>query len=85
MASYLHNSISSVLVVDIALTYCQETLVHSSNGLTVKALKDAKKNVNFVKACIAFSEVTLPSISTQIKQFNLYLETAEVTLSSCLC
>ncbi|KAE8646062.1 VPS35 endosomal protein sorting factor-like isoform X1 [Cucumis sativus] len=58
----------------------KETLVHSSNGLTVKALKDAKKNVNFVKACIAFSEVTLPSISTQIKQFNLYLETAEVAL-----
>ncbi|XP_008447726.1 uncharacterized protein LOC103490132 isoform X2 [Cucumis melo] len=58
----------------------KETLVHSSNGLTVKALKDTKNHVNFVKACIAFSEVTLPSISAQIKQFNLYLETAEVAL-----
>ncbi|CAK9309602.1 unnamed protein product [Citrullus colocynthis] len=58
----------------------KETLVHSSNGLAVKALKDARKHVNFVKACIAFSEVTLPSISAQIKQFNLYLETAEVAL-----
>ncbi|XP_022139513.1 UPF0505 protein C16orf62 homolog isoform X2 [Momordica charantia] len=57
-----------------------ETLVHSSNGLAVKALKDANKHVNFVKSCIAFSEVTLPSISAQIKQFNLYLETAEVAL-----
>ncbi|XP_038898827.1 VPS35 endosomal protein-sorting factor-like isoform X3 [Benincasa hispida] len=56
----------------------KETLVHSSNGLAVKALKDVMKHANFVKACIAFSEVTLPSISAQIKQFNLYLETAEV-------
>lgn len=71
--------------LDIALTCCQETLVHSSNGLAVKALKDARKHVNFVKACIAFSEVTLPSISAQIKQFNLYLETAEVTSSFRLC
>ncbi|XP_022940977.1 UPF0505 protein C16orf62 homolog [Cucurbita moschata] len=58
----------------------KDTLVHSSNGLAVKALKDAKKHGNFVKSCIAFSEVTLPSISTHIKQFNLYLETAEVAL-----
>lgn len=76
MDSCLHTSLNSL---DVALTYFQETLVHSSNGLAVKALRDAKNHVNFVKSCIAFSEVTLPSISTHIKQFNLYLETAEVT------
>ncbi|KAG6670644.1 hypothetical protein I3843_Q048600 [Carya illinoinensis] len=57
-----------------------ETLVHSSNCLAIKALKDAKKHLSFVKSCIAFGEVTLPSISAQIKQLNLYLETAEVAL-----
>ncbi|KAF5478943.1 hypothetical protein F2P56_005464 [Juglans regia] len=57
-----------------------ETLVHSSNCLAIKALKDAKKHLSFIKSCIAFGEVTLPSISAQIKQLNLYLETAEVAL-----
>ena len=79
MDSSFHTSLKSLDVV--ALTYFQDTLVHCSNGLAVKALKDAKKHGNFVKSCIAFSEVTLPSISTHIKQFNLYLETAEVILS----
>ncbi|XP_050138630.1 uncharacterized protein LOC126614962 isoform X1 [Malus sylvestris] len=57
----------------------KETLIHSSNCLAIKALKDAK-HLSFVKSCIAFSEVTLPSISSQIRQLNLYLETAEVAL-----
>ncbi|KAM1041248.1 hypothetical protein ACFX13_031192 [Malus domestica] len=57
----------------------KETLIHSSNCLAIKALKDAK-HLSFVKSCIAFSEVTLPSISSQIMQLNLYLETAEVAL-----
>ncbi|KAG7957678.1 hypothetical protein I3843_11G187400 [Carya illinoinensis] len=62
------------------LNELKETLVHSSNCLAIKALKDAKKHLSFVKSCIAFGEVTLPSISAQIKQLNLYLETAEVAL-----
>ncbi|XP_068312077.1 uncharacterized protein [Pyrus communis] len=57
----------------------KETLIHSSNCLAIKALKDAK-HLSFVKSCIAFSEVTLPSIASQIRQLNLYLETAEVAL-----
>ncbi|XP_062169549.1 uncharacterized protein LOC133875428 isoform X2 [Alnus glutinosa] len=63
-----------------SLNELKETLVHSSNCLAIKALKDAKKHLSFVKSCIAFSEVTLPSISARIKQLNLYLETAEVAL-----
>ncbi|KAJ4975936.1 hypothetical protein NE237_001042 [Protea cynaroides] len=58
----------------------KETLVHSSNYLAVKAMKDAKKHDSFLKSCIAFSEVTIPSISVTIRQMNLYLEAAEVAL-----
>ncbi|CAA7048419.1 unnamed protein product [Microthlaspi erraticum] len=58
----------------------KETLVRSSNTLAVKALKAGKKHINFVKSCLAFSEVTIPSVSTPMKHLNLYLETAEVAL-----
>ncbi|KAH7546757.1 hypothetical protein FEM48_Zijuj01G0235300 [Ziziphus jujuba var. spinosa] len=57
-----------------------ETLIHSSNCLAVKALKNGSKNLSFFKSCIAFCEVTLPSISSHTRQLNLYLETAEVAL-----
>ncbi|MED6218342.1 hypothetical protein PIB30_025917 [Stylosanthes scabra] len=56
----------------------KETLVHSSNSLAIQALKCAKKHLSLVKACITFSEVTIPSISAQSKQFDHFLETAEV-------
>ncbi|CAJ1971428.1 unnamed protein product [Sphenostylis stenocarpa] len=55
----------------------KETLVHSSNSLAIQALKCAKKHPSFVKSCITFSEVTIPSISSH-RQFDLFLETAEV-------
>uniref|UniRef100_A0A1J3E3C4 UPF0505 protein n=1 Tax=Noccaea caerulescens TaxID=107243 RepID=A0A1J3E3C4_NOCCA len=58
----------------------KETLVRSSNSLAVKALKAGKRHINFVKSCLAFSEVTIPSVSTPMKHLNLYLETAEVAL-----
>ncbi|XP_068666819.1 uncharacterized protein [Aristolochia californica] len=58
----------------------KETLVHSCNYLAVKAIRDAEKCVDFVKSCIAFNEVTIPSITTIIGRMNLYLETAEVAL-----
>ncbi|KAH9803878.1 VPS35 endosomal protein sorting factor-like [Citrus sinensis] len=56
----------------------KETLVHSSNHLATKALKDGRKHLSFVKSCIAFSEVTIPSISDHIRQLNLYIETSEI-------
>ncbi|CAH8347235.1 unnamed protein product [Eruca vesicaria subsp. sativa] len=58
----------------------KETLVRSSNTLAVKALKAGNKHINFVKSCLAFSEVTIPSVTIPTKQLNLYLETAEVAL-----
>ncbi|OMP04384.1 Vacuolar protein sorting-associated protein 35 [Corchorus olitorius] len=63
-----------------SITELKEILVHSSNCLAAKATKDGKKHLGFVKSCIAFSEVTIPSISGHIKQLHLYLETAEVAL-----
>ncbi|XP_045830348.1 VPS35 endosomal protein-sorting factor-like isoform X2 [Trifolium pratense] len=55
----------------------KETLVHSSNSLAIQSLKCAKKDLSFFKSCVTFSEVTIPSISGQ-RQFDLFLETAEV-------
>ncbi|XP_027329733.1 UPF0505 protein C16orf62 homolog isoform X3 [Abrus precatorius] len=61
------------------LNELKETLVHSSNYLAIQTLKCTKKHLSFVKSCITFSEVTIPSISAQ-RQFDLFLETAEVAL-----
>ncbi|XP_019456612.1 PREDICTED: UPF0505 protein C16orf62 homolog isoform X1 [Lupinus angustifolius] len=61
------------------LNELKEALVHSSNYLAIQALKCPKKHPScFFKSCITFSEVTIPSISAQGRQFDLYLETAEV-------
>ncbi|KAA8523649.1 hypothetical protein F0562_010072 [Nyssa sinensis] len=62
----------------------KETLVHSSNCLAIKAMKDGKTHLSFVKSCVAFSEVTIPSIPAHVVQLSLYLETAEVALSGGL-
>ncbi|KNA22780.1 hypothetical protein SOVF_031280 isoform A [Spinacia oleracea] len=59
----------------------KETLVHRSNWLVMKALKDSKQLVSFGKSCLAFSEATIPSIANPVKQLFLYLETAEVALT----
>ena len=44
----------------------------------MKTLKDAKQHLSFARSCLAFSEATIPSITTPAKQLFLYLETAEV-------
>ncbi|KAL6975265.1 hypothetical protein U1Q18_024059 [Sarracenia purpurea var. burkii] len=56
------------------------TLIHSSNCLAVKAMKGGQNHISFVKSCMAFSEVTIPSVPSYVKQLNLYLETIEVAL-----
>ncbi|KAJ6813205.1 UPF0505 protein [Iris pallida] len=58
----------------------KDTLVHLSNSLAVKAVKSMTKCLNFLKACMAFNEVTIPSISSTARRMNLYIETAEVAL-----
>ncbi|KAM7498908.1 hypothetical protein LguiA_023322 [Lonicera macranthoides] len=57
----------------------KECLVHSCNNLAIKAMRDGKNHRNFIKSCVAFSEVTIPSIPAYYVQLNLYLETAEAS------
>ncbi|KAI3456903.1 hypothetical protein Pfo_013566 [Paulownia fortunei] len=63
-----------------SISELQEMLVHSSNNLAVRAMRDGNSSISFVKACLAFNEVTIPAIPTNLRQLNLYLETAEVAL-----
>ncbi|XP_031105596.1 VPS35 endosomal protein sorting factor-like isoform X2 [Ipomoea triloba] len=62
----------------------KETLVHSCNHLAIKSMRNDNRHPSFVKSCVAYCEVTLPSISSCLKQLNLYLETAEVALMAGL-
>nr|GLL22561.1 UPF0505 protein isoform X2 [Ipomoea trifida] len=55
----------------------KETLVHSCNHLAIKSMRNDNRHPSFVKSCVAYCEVTVPSISSCLKQLNLYLETAE--------
>ncbi|KAI7750313.1 hypothetical protein M8C21_005834 [Ambrosia artemisiifolia] len=58
----------------------KEILVHSSNLLATRALREKKNNLSFIKSCITFNEVTIPCIPSYARQLILYLETAEVSL-----
>lgn len=64
----------------VCISELQEMLVHSSNKLAVRALRHGNNSVSFVKSCLAFNEVTVPAIPSVIRQFKLYLETAEVAI-----
>lgn len=60
------------------ISQLKETLIHCSNRLAVQAMKYGNNHINFVKSCLTFSEVTVPSIPALSRQLNLYIETAEV-------
>lgn len=67
----------------------KETLAHSSNYLAARTSKMAKGShqmqvTDFVKACVSFNEVTIPSIKSILTRLNLLLETAEVALQNAL-
>ncbi|KAL0910251.1 hypothetical protein M5K25_021214 [Dendrobium thyrsiflorum] len=57
-----------------------DTVVLLSNNLASGAIKGTSKFSNFVKACVAFSEATIPSIPSQIRCMKLFIATAEVAL-----
>ncbi|XP_075481448.1 uncharacterized protein LOC142522176 isoform X1 [Primulina tabacum] len=61
-------------------TELQEMIVHSTNNLAVRAMRDVNCDLKFVKSCLAFNEVTIPSICSNLRQLSLYLETTEVAL-----
>lgn len=63
--------------------FFQETVVHASNCLSITSLRVAggsfkKQSIEFVKACVTFNGITIPSISSIIPRIHLFLETAEV-------
>jgi len=67
----------------------KETLAHSSNYLAARTSKMAKGShqmqvTDFVKACVSFNEVTIPSVKSILRRLNLFLETAEVALQNAL-
>ncbi|XP_031499875.1 uncharacterized protein LOC116264072 isoform X2 [Nymphaea colorata] len=58
-----------------------DTIIHSCNCLAVRAMKVAgNHSVGFVKACLAFTEVTIPAIMDDLRRINLSIETAEIAL-----
>ncbi|KAG6551128.1 hypothetical protein Mapa_007363 [Marchantia paleacea] len=65
------------------------TVIHASNRLAMTTLKMVKGSHNkrtrdFVKACVTFNEITIPSINSVVTRINLFLETAEVALMNAL-
>ncbi|XP_075145399.1 VPS35 endosomal protein sorting factor-like [Haematobia irritans] len=66
------------------------TLVHSVNKLAMEICqivkyKHTRKTMGFVKACIAFCFITIPSISSVQQQMDLYLLSGQVALvNNCL-
>ncbi|XP_072984566.1 uncharacterized protein [Typha latifolia] len=58
----------------------KDTLVHLVNNLAVSSMKDTNKFPSFLKSCMAFNEITIPSVSNSLRRLNLYIETAEVAL-----
>lgn len=63
-------------------------MVHASNRLSVSTLQlsgglSNKQTIEFVKACVTFNGITIPSITSIIPRIHLFLETAEVR-HSCL-
>lgn len=67
----------------------RETIVHASSRLAVTALRISRgmltqHSVDFVKSCITFNEITIPSMTGVVKRIHLYLETAEVAMMNGL-
>lgn len=58
-----------------------ETLIHKSLKLAMLANKFThgkhdKKTLGFVKACVAYAHITIPSLNSSKNQVQLYLHTA---------
>ncbi|CAK9870815.1 unnamed protein product [Sphagnum jensenii] len=66
-----------------------ETVVHASNRLAITALQMAKgshskRTREFVKACITFNEISIPSITSVVPRIHLFLETAQAALMNAM-
>jgi hypothetical protein len=70
--------------------YEQETIAHVSNRLAMAKLTLAKGkpmqySLDFIKSCLTFNEVTIPSINDIFKRVHLFIETAEVSCEILYC
>lgn len=65
-------------------------LVHRVNKLSIETLRTVNynhtsKTASFVRACVAFSFITIPSLNNVFLKLNLYLASAQVAaLNQCL-
>jgi hypothetical protein len=62
-----------------------ETLINSVVGLAARAHsfvkgKHTQKTKTFIKACIAYSHITIPTLESYEKQLQYFLMTAEVAM-----
>lgn len=60
-------------------------LVHCVNGLAMETRRIVKsvhtaKTAPFVRACVAYTFITIPSLNSQIEQFRLYILSGQVAL-----
>lgn len=57
-------------------------LVHASNSLTVQCLVQGKKSMTryLIQSCLAYSYITIPSLSDHHVQLQLFLNSAQVSL-----
>ena len=67
------------------LDIVKETIVHIVNRLVARTHKAVKGNHTsrtgeFVKVCLASSQITIPSLVSTLSRFRLFLETAQVAL-----
>ena len=65
-------------------------LVHKVNHLSMQTLRlvnyeHTRKTAAFVRACVAFAFITIPSLASPLHKLQLYLESAQVALcNQCL-
>lgn len=46
--------------------------------------KNTKKSLRFIKVCVAFCQITIPSIKSKEKRINLFIDTASIALTNNL-
>ena len=72
------------------LNAVKDKLILAVNKLTMKAYqimrgKHSKKTLTFVKACLAYSHITIPSLLDNFRKLELSLQCAEIALTNqCL-
>lgn len=61
-----------------------EVLKICYNTYNILKGKNSKKTLRFIKVCVAFCQITIPSIKNKEKRIHLFLETSSVALTNNL-